>query len=226
HHGVGAEDSDSSGRGEGAAAGYRGVGERGGAAGDQPFGQVRGEGAQDGQFGEEHPADGADDGGDGAAGDVAEGDADQPEQGGGDDRAGEHARGAGGEVGDAAGGQLDYDGGQAEAEGQAAEHHPGGGGGDGFGGDQGAAPRGDEHGRDDGLVPVFAAGGDDAQHQHGHGGNRAELEHLVGAGCRSEGRGAVLAGTPRVEDDADHGGADRQGEGGQEGQGWCERSEH
>src|SRR5438876_943536 len=55
-----------------------------------------------------------------------------------------------------------------------------------------------------------------------HGGNRAELEHLVGAGCRSEGRGAVLAGTPRVDDDADHGEAGRQGEGDQEGPGGCE----
>ena len=46
--------------------------------------------------------------------------------------------------------------------------------------------------RGDGPVPVFAARGHDAHHQHGHAAHRAELEHLVGAGrgspaarCRS-----------------------------------------
>src|SRR5438876_943534 len=38
----------------------------------------------------------------------------------------------------------------------------------------------------------------------------------------SVGRGAVLAGTPRVDDDAEHGEAGRQGEGDQEGPGGCE----
>jgi hypothetical protein len=87
---------------------------------------------------------------------------------------------------------------KAQAERQAAEHQAGDGDPDDLGGDQGAAAGGDEHGRDDRLVPVLAAGGDDAQHEHGHGADDTEHEHVVGAGRRAEGRSAVLAAAAAV----------------------------
>jgi hypothetical protein len=62
---------------------------------------------------------------------------------------------------------LGHDGGQAEAEGQHAEHHPGDGDSDGLGGDQGAVPGRDENGRDDGPVPVLTVGSHDGQYQNG-----------------------------------------------------------
>lgn len=42
--------------------------------------------------------------------------------------------------------------------------------------------RGGEQDRDDGPVPELAARGEDAQDEHDHAGDRAELEHLVD-GC-------------------------------------------
>src|SRR5215472_9202719 len=150
---VPAEHGGCDGRGEGA--GRRRGGQDGGGAADQPLGLVRDQGVQDELLGEQHPADGADDGGDGDAGDL--------------------------------------------------------------GGDQGAAAGGGEQGRDDRLVPVLAAGGGDAQHEHGHAANHADLEHLVGAGRGAQRRGAVLARRGCGGDNADHGEADRQGQGDEEG---------
>ena len=88
-----------------------------------------------------------------------------------------------------------------------------------------AAPGAGEHGRDDRLVPVLAAGADDAQHQHGHGADRAELEHLLGVGHCSEGGLAALACHRRVHGDADDREADGHGEADEVGTGRHELAE-
>src|SRR5260370_12151907 len=120
---------------------------------------------------------------------------------------------------DVVGGELGGGGGQVQGEGQGGEDQAGDGDADDLGDDQGAAPGGDEHGRDDRLVPVLAAGGDDAQHEHGHAADDTGLEHLVGAGRRAEGLSAVLARRHRSGDDAYHGEAGRRGQGDKEGAG-------
>jgi hypothetical protein len=83
-------------------------------------------------------------------------------------------------------------------------------------------PKQAEEIRDDGPVPELAARGEDAQDEHDHAGDRAELEHLVGARVGAEGRCSVLARDHRVDQHAADGQhdrdreADRQGLGGEE----------
>jgi hypothetical protein len=48
--------------------------------------------------------------------------------------------------------------------------------------------RGGEQDRDDGPVPELAARGEDAQDEHDHGSDRAELEHLVGGRVGAQAR--------------------------------------
>ncbi len=43
-----------------------------------------------------------------------------------------------------------------------------------------------KQGKDDGPVPELAACGENAQNEHDHGGDRADLEHLVDARIGAE----------------------------------------